>query len=284
MLEIIPSQGASNSEEEYKDLSRYAKGYFYEMDVQNQLDTHNISFNGNSRNYTKWLEQTNSGYDIKVNIGNGTINIECKFTLTLIYHSWFIRDWLSRDSDIFVTNNKWNISYSDRRLLDEEHKKLFSICELIIYLQKLMNNGNKYIVFESNNYTNIERTEVKQNVNKTETDKSETLNQYLTDKNIGETDKKEVLSVPKLNCYNCIKRDICDIINQIEHIKSTKPQIYLKQFNIDSSFKVDSIDLERFRIRKKEWLKELGVIQNLQYKCLSKRSYLHLNLHYKLFD
>jgi hypothetical protein len=119
--------------------------------------------------------------------------------------------------------------------------------------------------------------------NRTETNKTEVLNRYFPDENITKADEKELLPV-KLDCNNCKNKDSCSLLNQVQNLWNKKPQIYLKQFNIDSSFKVDSINLKKFRDRKKEWLKELGVIQNLQYKCLNKRAYLHLNMNYKLFN
>jgi hypothetical protein len=146
---------------EFVNLSRYEKGYRYEMKIQGLLENSKIEFSGNSRNFQEWQKNTNCGYDIKVrNPRDGSLlTVECKFALKTIYHSWFVRDWLSRSANIIVTNNPYSLSYKDRKILREHGKKLFSTMEFLFYIQKLA-RGNKYYLNSSVNsseeYTNSE--------------------------------------------------------------------------------------------------------------------------------
>jgi hypothetical protein len=116
---------------------RNFKGYYYERYDKEILRHNNIEIEKcNSDNYQEWLKQTNADFDIK---SNG-YKIECKLTLTYVYDSWVERDWLSRDCDIYVTNNKFHISYESREKIRKLGRKLFDIFELIEFL---MFKGNK---------------------------------------------------------------------------------------------------------------------------------------------
>ena len=151
-LDLILSSNVS--EDSLKDCSRLTKGYFYEMSIQNLCSKKNIDSIGNPKQYEEWLRYTNTGYDVKIlNAQNSWIRVECKFTLTPIFHSWFLRDWLSRDSDIIVTNNKYSLSYRDRRILELYGKKLMSTTEFIMYLDRLKTVTNT-VVFECSTVNN----------------------------------------------------------------------------------------------------------------------------------
>ena len=123
------------------EWSNLFKGYYYERYVQEVLTHNNIGFVGNPEDYDLWKQYTTPDYDIYV---NGK-KIECKLTLTEIYYSWFERDWLSRDCDIIVTNDKFNIPYEGREELRRRRIRLFDVFELLEFLldgNKL--NNNKY--------------------------------------------------------------------------------------------------------------------------------------------
>jgi hypothetical protein len=121
-----------------ESLTRYEKGYHYEMVIQNIMDEMNIDYEGNSKNPVTWRKSTNTGFDIRIKTPKGTwLTIECKLCLKPIYSCWVKRDWLSRTADIFVTNNLYCISYKDRREFEKRGKKLMSTTELIIFLERL---------------------------------------------------------------------------------------------------------------------------------------------------
>lgn len=130
-------------------LSRHEKGFNYEQENWRMLDAHGVTYESNPQTFRKWRRTTCSNYDIRVKtVKKGWLRVECKFTLTHIYHSWFMRDWYSRDCDIIVTNDKWNVRYEDRKLLKEIGRKLMSTREFLNYIPKLCKDGNKYRVFE----------------------------------------------------------------------------------------------------------------------------------------
>jgi hypothetical protein len=145
-------------DEELEGLNRYAKGFWYEMFNQKLLETNHIGFSGNPNSFSNWMESQIKGYDLKVRLPNGkTIKLECKLLLKPIFHSWFMRDWLTRDADVFVTNDAHSIPYGDRRTLQKHRKKLLSTTEFIVYLSKLMKRGNNQKVESYSTTTNINK-------------------------------------------------------------------------------------------------------------------------------
>jgi len=128
---------------DFSNLNRYEKGYSFEMFIQRLLDCCNIVFEGNPQNYSYWLSFTNRGFDIKVLTGDKTwIKVECKFILKPIFPSWFDRDWLSRDADVFVTND---ISMIPAECI----AKAYSLGKIILTPIQLLNyvkvKGNKHV-------------------------------------------------------------------------------------------------------------------------------------------
>jgi hypothetical protein len=122
------------------------KGYVWELKTQLRLDLKGIAYEGNPLEWEDWNKKTLPGYDIKIKDLN--IKIECKYLSKPIYNSWFYRDWMSRDADIFVTPDPYLLSYNQRREMARSHKKLLSLDEFIIYilkkLRRLSLKGNKY--------------------------------------------------------------------------------------------------------------------------------------------
>lgn len=128
------------------------KGYNYERRIWDILDLSGIDYEGNPIIFEKWKRYTNRGYDILVSL-NGYLRVECKFTSKPIFHSWFMRDWYSRDCDIIVTNNVSNVPLEDRQLLKKKGIELLETYQFCHYLKELKNAiyGNKYVIFEYSN-------------------------------------------------------------------------------------------------------------------------------------
>jgi len=149
ILRLFPRQ------EEFDGLNRRKKGFWYEMLVQSLLDVNDAQYTGNSALYHDWEASQVKGYDISLSLSSldGKVKrVECKFLLGPIYHSWFVRDWLSRDADIYVTNDVYAVPYACRRELQKKGKKLLSTTEFIMHIQKLT-RGNKYRYLNSINCT-----------------------------------------------------------------------------------------------------------------------------------
>jgi len=223
MLQSFPKN------EEFKGLNRYEKGFWYEIFNQALYKINNIDFYGNSPSYQEWLNKQIKGYDFRIRLPNGkAIKVEAKLTLKPIYHSWFVRDWLSRDADIYVTNDKFAVSYKDRRELEKQHKKLLSTTEFIMYLQK-MRDGNK----RSLNSTNETYKNYKQNINEySETKIDKWLSSENSEKNT-ETNTKNTKEIKLPACENCRNRNFCDILAELKFLGATKPKKELFQVRID---------------------------------------------------
>jgi hypothetical protein len=140
-------------DEEFDSLTRYQKGFWYERFSQILLETNNIVFCGNPLSFEEWKKGQIEGYDFKVKFPNGkTVKVECKMLLGPIYPSWFYKDWLPRDADIYITNNVYAVPYKCRKILRERGKKLLSTTEFIMYVQKRI-RGNKYSYLNISNST-----------------------------------------------------------------------------------------------------------------------------------
>jgi len=120
-------------------LSRLEKGFLYEQVGWNLLDSIDATYVSNPKEFSLWIRYTGTGHDLKIY----GYKAEFKYTSKPIYHSWFLRDWLSRDADIFVTNNIWHVPAEDRELLKQRGKKLMDHFQFFWYVQKLCKKGNK---------------------------------------------------------------------------------------------------------------------------------------------
>ena len=98
-------------------LSRYEKGYVFESTIWYKLDFFGVFYMSNPKSFAKWKQRTNSDFDLMVEVDGELKRVECKLTLKPIFASWFRRDWLSRDSDFIVTNDKSHVPVECRRLL-----------------------------------------------------------------------------------------------------------------------------------------------------------------------
>lgn len=126
--------------------NRLEKGFNYESVIWDLLDNHGIRYKSNPKRWKKWLQHTNTDFDLRVKtIRKGWLRVECKFTSKPIYHSWFMRDWYSRNCAVIVTNSIWHIPYEDKILLQKKGVKLLSTYQFLQYILKLnRREGNKY--------------------------------------------------------------------------------------------------------------------------------------------
>ena len=141
MMELNSTSIASLHDiESMGNIPRYEKGFYFEMNIQTLLDEHNVNYEGNPIFYDEWKRTTRTGYDIKITGLN--FKVECKYLSKPIYESWFKRDWLSRDADIYVTTDPYFVPHQCRKQLANMGKKLFTPWQFIWYILKL-SYGNK---------------------------------------------------------------------------------------------------------------------------------------------
>jgi hypothetical protein len=121
---------------EFKKYSRLQKGYLYEMHVQSLLDKLGVSHNSNPKQYEQWKGHKGKPYDIKMKLQGMWYKVECKLCLKPIFKSWFKKDWLKRDADIFVTNDKNAIPKKCRKQLKRRGRRLFDTIEFMKWVLK----------------------------------------------------------------------------------------------------------------------------------------------------
>lgn len=128
--------------------TRFAKGFNFEQEVLKSLL--NLPFESSDinpiHNHEAWLHNIGNGCDIKDFATKGLrFNIECKYLETnRVYPSYIWRDYISRFKGrsgycIIVTNNKWNVPYDCRRLLQEYGIKVWNQEELAWNITTLTN-------------------------------------------------------------------------------------------------------------------------------------------------
>jgi len=155
-LSIEPKKNSSSPL--HRDDTRNFKGYYFEIfECKPMIDAiPNIKYECNPTNYEDWKRQHwKNPYDAVVTLPNGDkIHLEMKFRADgeKVYHNWFNRDWLTRDADIYVTNNVEAIGYWDKRTLNSKGKKLLSLSEAAAYISGLMYrilHPNQYVYWNS---------------------------------------------------------------------------------------------------------------------------------------
>jgi hypothetical protein len=375
MNNLVPLLRSNNNNKvSYKLFSQLTEkeqlGYDFEVREQSFLHKLKVNFSSNPLNKFFWKRLKGKGTDIQTD----TLDIECKFVRRKVYPAHLKRNVYPRFKNnnkkkIVLTNDKslWTSKAIDR--LNESKIFLWNEHDVKEYYSKpsftsIYNSIRTIIECISNLYKfTVDR--VSSIFNRTETNKTQTLNQYLIDKSISETDKKEVLSVPKLNCYNCsksiddinkikdkyglryvynmftghmsypliydlepnaepkhsqnsktqslnqyltdktdskisnnqilsgrdlncyncLKRDKCPILQKLNELEVKRPAIRLVQSNITDNLKnIPKIDREDFKKRNREWLIRYNKVWIEQLKCLNKRTYLQLKMNYKLFN
>jgi hypothetical protein len=136
-----------------KNCSNLQKGYLFEMYTQSVLHNLGVRYEGNPTQYEVWLSHKSSPHDAKVKLRDVWFKMECKLCLKPIFRSWFERDWLSREADVYVTNNKEAIPKKCRKELRRRGKKLFNIAELVKWIQKKQIQGPKPLTNRIFEYT-----------------------------------------------------------------------------------------------------------------------------------
>jgi len=140
--------------------TRIFKGYWFEIFTCKPkiASISHIQYECNPTSYEDWKHQQGNnplGYDGVVTLPNGKkLHLEMKYRKDgeKVYHNWFARDWLTRDADIYVTNNVEAISYWDKHTLDRKGKKLMSPSEAVVYISALVHrilHPNQYSYWNS---------------------------------------------------------------------------------------------------------------------------------------
>jgi len=276
----------------FEDMNRLEKGFWYEMHIQRLLKANNVDFSGNSNSYSEWISYQAKDYDIRINLPNGkTIRVECKLALKPVFHSWFERDWLSRDADVIVTNDIHVIDYEDRKTLEGSGKKLLSTTEFVMYIQKTI-KGNKSIDLNLSNLISIISSS-NQGV------QSKPVSCYSTmetrESLLDFIAKKQTLPGPitneasgcnrkVLDCNTCHKRSWCNILSKLKAMKAIKPSKSGVQGNVLSYLEGKHPETKTYKAKHKDWLLKTCDVLEKQMKCLNSRVYLHVDKGYKLFD
>jgi len=137
--------------------NRWLKGYTFEMKLLSALIRNGMIFTDyNPTSFQDWIKHNNDhvGYDLEVKIGDQLVPVEVKYISKPIYDSWLKRDWLTRSAPIIVCNNKWLLTYQQRRMLKAACKKLFSLHEFIWYLYRKNRTPSSFILTLTSNYLN----------------------------------------------------------------------------------------------------------------------------------
>jgi hypothetical protein len=109
---------------------REAKGYCFEIEVQNILYTLGFKLQGNPVSEYAW-KHDNIHYKVDVILANG-LRIECKNIDGRVYLSWFKRDWLPKGSCVFVFKGDLKLSPA---IIEQYHPILVHYALLPIYLR-----------------------------------------------------------------------------------------------------------------------------------------------------
>jgi hypothetical protein len=290
----IPLQNNSSIKPEYKQFSRRDnKGYNGELLVKYKLDYLGYLYQSNPlENILVWKQYQAKGPDFRV---NGNIELEVKNTDSIIYSSWIVRDWTPRfsyhnETRVVTCPNDIKLSV---KVLEGLFNRNINICYFDSLEYLAPNKANKLLEVNgvepytlcnrsSNNYRLKPKKSQKHSLNIART---ETLNQFLTDKKNSKTENKEGHSGRGLSCFNCIKNVRCPILQKLRELEVKRPCIREVQFNITDNLKDrKKIDREDFKKRNREWLIRYDKVWIEQLKCLNRRIYLQLKMNYKLFN
>jgi hypothetical protein len=108
---------------------REAKGYCFEIDIQNILYTLGFEFEANPVNEYAWKHE-NIHHKVDIVLANG-LRIECKSIDGKLYLSWFKRDWLPKGSCVYTIKGDLKLSPS---IYSQYHPIVFHYFLLPVYL------------------------------------------------------------------------------------------------------------------------------------------------------
>jgi hypothetical protein len=108
---------------------REAKGYTFEVDVQNILYTLGFKLQGNPVSEYVWKHE-NIRRRADITLANG-VKIECKNIDGKVYLSWFKRDWLPKGNCVFVFKGDLKLSPA---IIEKYHPILVHYSLLHLYL------------------------------------------------------------------------------------------------------------------------------------------------------
>jgi hypothetical protein len=108
---------------------REAKGFSFELDVMSLLSSIGYGYEGTPIDPLKWKHE-NGRYRVDITMDNG-VKLECKNIDGKVYKSWYVRNWKSKGSCVFVYRGDLKLSPSIRELY---HPVVFHYFLLPIYL------------------------------------------------------------------------------------------------------------------------------------------------------
>jgi len=185
-----------------------------------------------------------------------------------------MRDWYSRDCDVIVTNNKWNVPYEDRMLLKESGRKLLDTHEFLNYILRLCKKGNKYVVFE---YPNTYNKSLK-------TDLFSTITIFL-DKMGGVfmKNKDSDLDYPyEYYCEQCLNYRKCETITKHERNRN---RLYTHLEKSKHGQKILTQENQNKHTRRfMELWKNFSTSLDEALRCLRKRNHVHKTGHISFLD
>ena len=105
------------------------KGFLFEIDIMNFLSSMGYGYEGTPVDPVEWKhENTKYRVDIVLDIG---VKLECKNIDGKVYKSWYVRNWKSKGSGVFVYRGDLKLSPSIEELY---HPVIFHYFLLPIYL------------------------------------------------------------------------------------------------------------------------------------------------------
>jgi hypothetical protein len=108
---------------------REAKGYCFEIEVQNILYTLGFKLQGNPVSEYAW-KRSNIRHKVDIVLANG-LALECKAIDGKVYLSWFKRDWLPKGNCVFVFKGDLKLSPA---IIEQYHPILVHYSLLHVYL------------------------------------------------------------------------------------------------------------------------------------------------------
>jgi len=143
---MLTNEPTSNNLQLYK-TNRFEKGFVFETEIYYSIEQclHYDYFQHNPIDYSQWLHNVGKGCDEIIVVEGLVFNIECKYlNSNRIYLSYIRRDYIPRFNGksgycIVVTNNKWSIPYTCRRLLEEQGIMVWNSYELTYNITTLTN-------------------------------------------------------------------------------------------------------------------------------------------------